>query len=295
MTTQAPSAAWWPTVLVVGALFASVVLARRALASSRADGLVEALGQAGVGSLRRSGPPFIGRLLLAGRQRLAWNSVALGATLGWFGFRLLGVGGLVAGAGIGVASPSFLAAGRRRRERELLERQVAEVAESAALAVRSGLSIRQALQFTAIEVADPMKSAMTELVRDKALGTPLDQALNRWVRVIGTGEARLLALVITIHARSGGDLAGALDEVAGTIRHRVAVRRELSAMTAQGRSSGTILGALPIAFFIVLAATSRSDLVPVYRSAPGLAMLGTGLVLELLAYLWIRRLIRVEV
>jgi tight adherence protein B len=295
MTPHPASASWWPIVLVVGAFFASVVLARRALASSRADGLVEVLGQAGVGSPRPSGPTFVGGLPQVGRTRPVWNSIALGATLGWFGFRLLGVGGLVAAAGVGAASPLFLAAGRRRSQRELLERQVADVAESAALAVRSGLSIRQALQFSAIEVADPMKSTLTELVRDKALGTPLEQALDRWASVIRTGEARLLALVITIHARSGGDLAGALGEVAGTIRHRVAVRRELSAMTAQGRSSGTILGALPIAFFIVLAATSRSDLVPVYRSAPGLAMLGTGLVLELLAYLWIRRILRVDV
>jgi len=59
--------------------------------------------------------------------------------------------------------------------------------------------------------------------------------------------------------------------------------------------SGAILGALPIAFFLVLAATSRRQLGPIYRSVPGIAMVTGGLVMEGLAYLWIRRLLRIEV
>jgi len=82
--------------------------------------------------------------------------------------------------------------------------------------------------------------------------------------------------------------------VAATIRHRIAVRRELRALSAQGRISGSILGALPIAFFLVLAATSHHDLAPVYRSPAGIAMISSGLLMEGLAFLWIRRLLRVE-
>jgi tight adherence protein B len=89
-------------------------------------------------------------------------------------------------------------------------------------------------------------------------------------------------------------VAGAVEEVAGTIRHRIAVRRELRALSAQGRISGSILGALPIAFFLVLAVTSHQELAPVYRSPAGIAMISSGLVMEALAFVWIRRLLRVE-
>ena len=68
----------------------------------------------------------------------------------------------------------------------------------------------------------------------------------------------------------------------------------MRALTAQGRVSGTILGGLPIGFFLVLSATSRRELTPIYRSPAGIAMLTVGLVLEALAYLWIRRLMRVH-
>jgi len=172
---------------------------------------------------------------------------------------------------------------------------MAEVAESTAMAVRSGLSIRQSLQFAASEAGDPIKSSMEEMLQATALGAPLERAIARWAKGVGPMDATLLTLVLSIHARSGGDLAGALQGVAGTIRHRISMRRELRVMSAQGRISGAILGSLPVAFFLVLATTSRSQMAPVYRSSAGVAMVTTGLVLELLAYLWIRALLRVEV
>jgi Flp pilus assembly protein TadB len=56
-----------------------------------------------------------------------------------------------------------------------------------------------------------------------------------------------------------------------------------------------ILGSLPIGFFLFLSITSRSRLSPVLRSGAGMAMVAAGLFMEGLAYLWIRRLLRVEV
>ena len=59
--------------------------------------------------------------------------------------------------------------------------------------------------------------------------------------------------------------------------------------------SGAILGSLPIVFFLVMSVTSRGDLEPVLRSPAGIAMVGAGLLMQGIAYLWIRRLLRVVV
>jgi tight adherence protein B len=292
MSSPPASAPWGSSILFAAAIFAALLLVRLALDSARSNGLIRFLGDP-TPAEPRSGP-LLARLT-RGPTRPLWISLALGGLMGWFGLRLVGGVGSVAGMGAGLAIPFLIAARRRRRNAELLERQVAEVAESAALAVRSGLSILQALQFTASEVSDPARTSVHELLRTTELGTPLDRALRRWANGIGTDEAGLLALVLTVHVRSGGDLAGALDEVAKTIHHRISVKRELKAISAQGRISGAVLGSLPIAFFLVLAATSRSEIAPVYRSAAGAAMITAGLVLELVAYLWIRRLLRVEI
>lgn len=176
-----------------------------------------------------------------------------------------------------------------------MERQLAEVVETAALAVRSGLSIGQALEFSAADVGEPMDAILQRLLDERRLGVPVDECLQRFADELDTDDARMFVLILSIHLRSGGNVAAALEEVSNAVHHRIAVRRELRALTAQGRVSGTIMGALPIGFFLVLAATSQRDLAPVYRSTAGIAMLGVGFGLEGLAFLWIRRLLRVTV
>jgi tight adherence protein B len=222
--------------------------------------------------------------------------LAAGASLlaGVFGLALVGPIGLVAGVAFGWLVPSAIEKKKKARIERDLESQLAEVAESTAMAIRSGFSIVQALEFAADEVTPPMSAILARFVGARRLGEAFDRGLQRFADELGTADARLFALVVAIHARSGGNLAGAVEEVAGTIRHRIAVRRELRALSAQGRISGSILGALPIAFFFVLAATSHQELGPVYRSPAGIAMITSGLLMEAMAFVWIRRLLRVE-
>jgi tight adherence protein B len=235
------------------------------------------------------------RRFVSARTRTHLLAAGAGLLAGLSGERLVGPLGLVIGVVVGAMLPRTLSERRAGKLKLDLEKQLAEVADSAAMAVRSGLSIVQATEFAAEEAITPMAEVLSRFIQDQRLGTPFEEALYGFADEIGSPDAKLFALVVAIHARSGGNLAGALDEVSSTIRHRIAVRRELRALSAQGRISGSVLGALPIAFFLVLAATSQHDLAPVYRSSPGIAMISAGLVMEGLAFVWIRRLLRVEV
>jgi hypothetical protein len=51
---------------------------------------------------------------------------------------------------------------------------------------------------------------------------------------------------------------------------------------------------LPVGFFLIMALTSRGQMQPVLRSLPGAMMVTTGLLLDGLALVWIRRLLRIE-
>jgi tight adherence protein B len=215
----------------------------------------------------------------------------LGAGLG---LMVVGPAGLLIGGGAAAAAPILWIRRRRRLQDEAVEAQLADLAASVAVAVRSGLSIPQAIAFAADEAEPPLRDRLDLIMAEQRVGAPLERALSAFADAVGTDDARLLVLILSTHARTGGNLAVALEEVADTLRHRVAARRELRALTAQGRVSGLILGTLPIGFFLVLATTSRQDLGPVYRSPAGLGMVGVGLLLEGLAFLWIRRILRIE-
>ena len=227
----------------------------------------------------------------AARPRATAAGAALiGAVLG------VALGGPPVSLAAAVAAARVPKAVRRRRARrrsELLERQLADLAAATASAVRSGLSVVQALDFASSETAEPLSGLLTSAAARRAAGASFDLALEGFGQAVGSEDARLFVLVLAINRRSGGNVAPALESVAATIRDRVAARRELRALTAQGRISGVVLGALPVGFFLVLALTSRGELAPVLRSGAGAAMVATGLALEGIAYVWIRHLLRV--
>jgi len=289
---------------VIGGFVAAalaVVAVRLALLSeraSRAERLEVRLGEAAGG--RRSGPARgLRRKFAAATAGLRANTRA-GQVLAALGGGLLGaalagppVG--IAGAVAGAAIPRLAARRRGDRVSAELDVRVGEFADAVASAVRGGLSIAQAVAFAAEEARSPLDSASETMLRDRRTGVPLTEALDRFASTVRTDEARLLSLVLGMHHRSGGDVATALEEIRSTIRSRLDLRRELRAITAQGRISGFILGVLPVVFFLVLDVTSRSELAPVLRSPAGVALVGLGLALDGLAYLWIRRLLRVEV
>jgi len=242
--------------------------------------------QAIFGSQRTGSRPFA--------WRVPAQTVALAGLGGGICLKLAALPGLLVGCLAG-AFPLYLERRRRRRITEAVERQLAEVAEGTAVALRGGLSVSQAISFVATEIDQPMAERLRRLTDEHRLGTSFEVALRRFTDGLGTEDAELFSLVVSIHARSGGNLAGALDGVASTIRHRIGVRRELQALSAQGRISGAVLGSLPIGFFLLVATTSHRQLAPVYGSTAGIAMVSVGLAMELLAFVWIRRLLDIAI
>jgi tight adherence protein B len=260
-------------------------------------GLAALLGERGSRSVRRNAvagrlPPVADRPNGGGIVAPTWVLWCAGGAL--VGFALSGPT-----VAIGVAAAGGLAwrvrEGRRARARAAeRDEQLVDAVASINAAIRAGRSVSQALSFCADEAREPLRASLRDLDRTLELGVPLDDAMKAWTVEVDTDDARLLAGVLTLHRRSGGDLPSVLDEVAGTLRERRAAVREVRALTAQARLSGTILGVLPFGFFAFLWLTSRSEIEGAFRSPAGLAAITVGLVLEGLAFLWIRHLLEVR-
>jgi tight adherence protein B len=213
---------------------------------------------------------------------------------GAVGLLLSGAAGSVVGAAAGVVA--FRVRARRRSRTRASERdeQLVDAVGSIAAAIRAGRSVPQALSYAASEARPPLGDSLRRLESALDLGVPLDDAVDAWAGEIDTDDARLLAAVLTLHRRSGGDLPAVLREVSDTLRERRAAVGEVRALTAQARLSGTILGVLPFGFFAFLWLTSRDEIEGALRSPAGIAAIGLGLVLEGFAFLWIRHLLEVR-
>jgi tight adherence protein B len=84
------------------------------------------------------------------------------------------------------------------------------------------------------------------VVRELNLGGSIEQSLNNLVRRAGNDDLDLIVTAAIIQSQVGGNLARVLDNISDTIRERVRVKGQISAMTAQGRASTWIITLLPI-------------------------------------------------
>ena len=169
------------------------------------------------------------------------------------------IAGIVAGpliGGGGVACVALIAYLVRRRRRSALRHraaeQIADAVSALSAGLRAGLSLPQAFAYARDEAEEPLRGELASLVDGIDTGTPISEALAEWADAHDSEDARLIAGVLDLHRRSGGDLPIVLDGLAGTLRERRAAHREVRALTAQARLSGVILGMLPIGFFAFL-------------------------------------------
>jgi tight adherence protein B len=194
-----------------------------------------------------------------------------------------------------MVGPTVLARRRRALRAEAVAEQLGEAVAAIAAGVRAGLSLPQAIGFAADEGEPPLSHSLRDVLERTDMGLRLEESLDALARWHGGRDGRLVVSVLQLHHRTGGDLPRVLDQVRRTLADRRAAAREVRSLTAQARLSGAIVGLLPVGFFLFLSATSPEQMAAAYRSPWGLTAIAVGLVLETVAFVWIRALLRVDV
>lgn len=250
--------------------------------------------RATTGATRRS---FDARLGIRPRPaaRMPLSPRTIGVLTAMLGI-LVAVGpvAMLGAAAVGILVARILAVRRKAAARRRTDEQLADAVAAVSAGLRAGFSLTQALAYAREETQRPLRDDLAQLVGRIEVGTPVPDALFDWAEDLDSEDARLVAGVLDLHRRSGGDLPSVLDGVVATLRERRAAYREVRALTAQARLSGLILGLLPVGFFGFLLLTSRSEMVGAIATPLGRTAVVIGLTLEALAFLWIRRLLEVR-
>jgi tight adherence protein B len=206
-----------------------------------------------------------------------------------FGLLLLGLcaGLTVFGAG------SYVRLQRTRRIAKFQD-QFEQSLRSLAGGVRVGLGIRQAFVMTAQESRNPLKGEFTRVVGLNNVGMSFVDAFDHMAARMTNPETAMLARVLRVQIQTGGNLGGVLSALADTIRDRRRLLRRVSAITAQGRATGWLLGLIPIvlgAFLVVAEPTLRDSML---FTAIGRIFLGTALALDALAIFSIMKIVQID-
>ena len=112
--------------------------------------------------------------------------------------------------------------------------------------LRSGLGMRQSLSLVIDEMPDPARFEFSRVIGQANIGVSMYDALDDLAARMAAGETLMMARVIRIQGRTGGDLAYNLEQLANTIKERRRMRRKIRSLTAEGRASAIVLVALPV-------------------------------------------------
>jgi tight adherence protein B len=301
----------------------AVVLAVAVLATG-------ALARTAHGLTRRG--PVIGRLAMAATTaptacagpRRSWQPVeppprvaaalaeadlpvtAAMAWTGWLGAVILGplAAAVIGGPGLAGVTVAALATGpalgvrtRRGRAGTRLEQGLPGALEAVARSLRSGASLRQAVEEAggASGTGRVLAAELSRAAGEAAQGASLVTALEGIAARRPLPGVRLGVAALCLGAETGGAQARAVDGVAATVRERLSVAAELRALSSQARISALVIGLAPVGFGAFAAATDPRTAEFLLHTPAGLMLLVTGLALDAAGWLWMQRLARVDV
>jgi len=100
---------------------------------------------------------------------------------------------------------------------------------------------------------------------------------------------------VMIQRDTGGNLAEILDNLAHVVRERFKILRQVRVHTAHGRFTGYVLLALPAALAVALQFINPEHMALLFNERMGQMMLIGAIVMQTIGYLWIRKVIKIEV
>lgn len=227
-------------------------------------------------------------------------------------FVMIQVGFMTAGAALAVLrfgfSPQFVISGviayllpmryvywRQRRRLKAFNGRLPDTLSLLSNAMKAGLSLPQAIESVAHNATPPISEELDRVIRETKLGTPTSTALSNMVRRVGSEDLDLIVTAIAIQSSVGGNLARILDGISHTIRQRVQMKGQVSAMTAQMRASGWIITLLPFIVAGILNVITPSYFGIMFTDPGGRVLLVLAGISILIGNLFVRRITNFKV
>jgi tight adherence protein B len=226
------------------------------------------------------------------------------AVLGMIGLAAVGgiLMGIFNGVVVGVIAfavllvlAAFLIRWTGAREKKKFEQQLPDTLTLMSTSLRAGYSLLQATEAVSSEAPDPTAREFGRAIAEARLGRSVTEALEGVVDRTQSGDFEWAVMAIEIQREVGGNLAEVLQTVADTMRARNRLKGEIRALTAEGRISAFVLGALPFAMALFLWTTNREYLLPLLESTFGLIAIGVGLLLMAGGIFWLVKIVDIEI
>lgn len=241
------------------------------------------------GALERANLP-----LRAGEALFFYMALVVVVTI--LGLFLLGslFGGIILG-GLAALLPMAVVNMMASRRRKAFLALLPDTLQLLSGTLKAGYSLMQGVEAVSQEVSEPMGIELRRVVTESRLGRPLEEALDGVAERMDSPDFAWAVMAIQIQREVGGNLAELLLTVAETMTARERLRRDVAALTAEGRMSAIVLGALPILLGVVMFTMNPEYMSKLLDTGLGNVLLILSFVAMGIGFAWMRKIINIEI
>ncbi|MCQ2484058.1 MAG: type II secretion system F family protein [Clostridia bacterium] len=197
-------------------------------------------------------------------------------------------------AGLGAFLPILYIKIKKEKRTKVFESQLGDTLIMMCNSLRSGFSFQQAMDSVASDMPAPVGVEFARACNEIRYGATLDEALENMTDRVKSPDLMLVVSAVCIQRTTGGNLSEILTTISETIRDRLKIKGEIRSITAQGRTSGMIIGALPVMIAVALMLINPDYMNSFFTTAPGRVMLSVSVVMEIIGFLGIKKVVTIK-
>lgn len=203
---------------------------------------------------------------------------------------------------LGVLYPKIKKQSIIHKRKKQLNLQFKQALYSLSSALSAGKSVEnsfhEAIQDLRFLYPDPKTHMIQELEmisRRIENGENIEQALLNLAERADLDDIKNFADTFTICKRTGGDLVDVIRRTSEIISEKLEIEQDIQVLVAQKKLESNILIGAPVMIVALLRLGSPEYMEPLYTEPIGLLIMTVALVLNLLAFFWVKQIMNIKV
>jgi tight adherence protein B len=197
---------------------------------------------------------------------------------------------------IGAALPLMFVSWKRGRRSRKLSEQLPDALDMMGRSLRAGHALSSSFKMVASELPAPISLEFARAFEEQNLGLAFEKAVAQMVKRAPTNrDLKIFAVSVIVQKETGGNLVEIIEKIAETIRQRYRFFGKLDTLTAEGRMSSYILGALPILTGFFIAFTNPPYVMLLFTTHMGNIIFGYACVSWVIGFIVMQRMAKVSI
>jgi tight adherence protein B len=183
----------------------------------------------------------------------------------------------------------------RKRRQNIFLNDFADAVDVMVRGLKAGLPVTDAMKVIANETGPPVGPEFMEVVEGQRVGITIDQGVERMFERMPLAEVNFLGIVMAIQAKTGGNLAEALNNLSKVLRDRKKMKMKIKSVSQEAKASAAIIGSLPLLIMGAMTVLNPEYLNPLFYTNTGNMLVAGSITWMGMGVLVMRKMINFEV